>query len=134
MTAVRWWRAKAVLNVLNGSTLLGLAVAAVGRARCVRGPRGLVLATGFRVGFPDAPAFTVGNVVVTRHDAAWLDARPRMLAHEERHTWQYAACLGLPMIPLYLLAAGYSYLRCGNPGTHNAFERLAGLEDGGYRA
>ena len=55
-----------------------------------------------------------------------------MLLHEERHSWQYAACLGLPMLPLYGLAAGWSYLRGGDPGVHNAFERLAGLEDGGY--
>jgi hypothetical protein len=36
------------------------------------------------------------------------------------------------MIPLYLLASGWSLLRGGDPGVHNVFERLAGLEDGGY--
>ena len=126
-----WWRVKQVLNWLNASTPLGLAVAAAGRARLSRGPRGLVLAHGFRLGVP-APAFTVGNVVVSRHGPGWWAERPRMLLHEERHSWQYVACLGLPMLPLYGLAAGWSYLRGGDPGVHNAFERLAGLEDGGY--
>ena len=103
-----------------------------GRAgAAVPGPRGLVLAHGFRLGVP-APAFTVGNVVVSRHEPGWWAERPRMLLHEERHSWQYVACLGLPMLPLYGLAAGWSYLRGGDPGVHNAFERLAGLEDGGY--
>ena len=84
------------------------------------------------LGAVGASAFTVGNVITSRHDRAWLDARPALLRHEERHTWQYVACLGLPMVPLYLLAAGWSYLRGGDPAVHNAFERLAGLEDGGY--
>jgi hypothetical protein len=129
---VRGWRVKQVLNAVNGSTCLGLAVAGVGRCRIERGPRGLVLATGYRLRVPTAPAFTVGNVVVSRRPRDWLDRRPAMLAHEERHSWQYVVCLGVPMIPLYLLAAGYSYLRGGDIGVHNPFERLAGLEDGGY--
>ena len=132
MAAMTWWRVRQVLNALNGSTLLGLAVARVGSASPGRGPRGLILAGGYRLGFPAVPVFTVGDVVLIRHDRSWLEARPRLLGHEERHSWQYVACLGLPMVPLYVVAAGYSYLRGGDPGVHNPFERLAGLEDGGY--
>lgn len=117
---------------MNGSTLLGLGVARLGRAQVDPGPRGLHLATGYRIDFPKASAFTVGNVVLTKYEAGWLAERDRLLVHEERHSWQYVACLGLPMIPLYLVAAGYSLLRGGDPATHNAFERLAGLADGGY--
>jgi hypothetical protein len=36
------------------------------------------------------------------------------------------------MLPLYFLAAGWSWLRCRDFAWHNAFERLAGLADGGY--
>ena len=129
---MQWWRVKQAVNLLNGSTLLGLGVARLGRADLSRADRGLVLATGYRIAFPKASAFTVGNVILTKHDRDWVGTRPRLMMHEERHSWQYVACLGLPMIPLYLLAAGYSYLRGGDPGVHNAFERLAGLEDGGY--
>jgi hypothetical protein len=130
--AVPWWRVKAALNVVNGSTLLGVAVAAAGRARLAQGPRGLLLATGFAYGFPPASAFTVGNVVLTRHDPAWWEGRERVLVHEERHSWQYAAVLGLPMLPLYVVAAGWSWLRGGDWSTYNVFERRAGLADGGY--
>lgn len=126
------WRVKQVLNAVNGTTLLGLAIALLGRARPARGPRGLVLAAGYRLGVPSAPAFTVGNVVLTRRESGWLEERPALLAHEERHTWQYVVLLGLPMLPLYFLAAGWSWLRGGDFAVHNAFERLAGLEDGGY--
>ena len=129
---VSWWRVKQVANLVNGSTVLGLAVGCAGGARFSRGPRGLVLATGFRLSLPWAGAFTVGNVVTTRHDADWLRARPGLLRHEERHSWQYVVCLGLPMLPLYLLAGGWSYLRAGDLATGNPFERLAGLADGGY--
>lgn len=126
------WRVKAVLNAVNGSTLLGLGIAAVGRARLTRGPRGLLLATGFAYRFPPAGAFTVGNVVVTRHPEEWWESRDRMLRHEERHSWQYVAALGLPMLPLYALAAAWSYLRGGDHSTYNVFETRAGLADGGY--
>ncbi len=123
---------KAVVNAVNGSTALGLAVAAVGRARPVRGPRGLILATGYAYRFPVAGAFTVGNVVLTRHDEDWLAHHDRTLLHEERHSWQYAATLGLPMLPLYAVAAAWSYLRGGDWSTYNVFETRAGLADGGY--
>ena len=126
------WQVRQVVNLVNGSTLLGCAVAGLGGARLARGPRGLLVANGYRLPVPVASAFTVGSVITSKHDRAWLDARPALLRHEEWHTWQYVACLGLPMIPLYLLAAGWSYLRGGDPAVHNAFERLAGLEDGGY--
>ncbi|HSE72854.1 MAG TPA: hypothetical protein VLA97_18965 [Nocardioidaceae bacterium] len=132
MDPVDRWQLKTWANLLNGSTLLGLGIAALGRARLRPGPRGLLLATGYRLPVPTAPAFTVGNVVVSRHDPAWWEPRPRMLLHEERHSWQYVVCLGLPMLPLYALAAGWSYLRGGDPGVHNVFERTAGLADGGY--
>jgi hypothetical protein len=126
------WRVKQAVNVLNGSTVLGVVVARLGGASLRSGPRGLVLGSGYRLPVPPAAAFTVGNVVTTRHESGWLEERPRLLAHEERHTWQYVACLGLPMLPLYLLAAGWSYLVGGDPAVHNAFERHAGLADGGY--
>lgn len=131
-TTGAWWRVKQVVNVVNGATVVGAVVAALGGARFGAGPRGLVIATGYRLPVSAAPAFTVGNVVTTRHDRSWLDERPALLRHEERHSWQYAACLGLPMLPLYLVAAGWSYLVGGDPVVHNAFERLAGLGDGGY--
>ncbi len=126
------WRVKQVVNVVNGSTALGAIIALVGGATIRSGPRGLVLATGYRLPVPPAAAFTVGNVVTTRHGPDWLEERPALLRHEERHTWQYVVCLGLPMLPLYLLAAGWSYVVGGDPAVHNAFERLAGLADGGY--
>src|SRR3954466_14463140 len=70
------WRLRQVANALNGSTLLGLAVARAGGARVSAGARGVVVAPGFRLGFPVGGAFPVGNVVATRHDRDWLDERP----------------------------------------------------------
>jgi len=131
MRGPRPWRAKALLNAVNLSPPLGLLLGAAGRARFRRGPRGLVLASDLRLPVP-ARAVTVGNVVLSPLPAAYLDARPALLAHEERHTWQYVVCLGLPMLPLYVLACGWSLLRGGDVAVHNVFERRAGLADGGY--
>lgn len=108
-------------------------MARIGRADLRAGERGTVIATGYAHGFPVASAFTVGSVIITRHPADWLDARPRLLVHEERHTWQYAACLGLPLVPLYLASMAYSQWRTGDRAAANPFERLAGLADGAYR-
>ncbi|OIV35494.1 hypothetical protein BIV57_21080 [Mangrovactinospora gilvigrisea] len=127
-------RARAAWNAVNLATPLGLLVAAAGGARVHRGPRGLLIADGYhRLSLPPAPAFTVGNVICLRFPRERLLEDPRLLAHEERHADQWAACLGLPMLPLYLAAAGWSLLRTGDPASRNAFERRAGLADGGYR-
>lgn len=141
------WRLRRALNLVNLSTPFGLLVAAVGRGRLRRGPRGLLLASDFRLGSggpesapahagpPDLrlpPAFTVGDVVISPRPPEYLDSRPALLAHEERHSWQYVFCLGLPFLPLYAVGAAWSYLRGGDVGVHNPFERWAGLADGGY--
>ncbi|PNI09307.1 hypothetical protein CXX84_08315 [Arthrobacter sp. AFG7.2] len=125
-------RVRRAANLVNGSTGLGLAVALLAGTEVSCGPRGLILAAGYRWRLPFAGAFTLGNVVLSRCPATDLLSRPALLAHEERHCSQYAWCLGAPFLPLYFLAAGWSLLRTGNPGTGNVFERHAGLEAGGY--
>jgi hypothetical protein len=130
---MRWWWVRRVANWVNLTTPLGLLVAKVGRADLGRRDEGIWLATGYRFGFPVARAFTVGSVVVTKHSPEWMAERPELFAHETRHAWQWAACLGLPFLPLYLVAMLWSVIRSGDRGSHNVFERLAGLEDGGYQ-
>lgn len=127
-----WQRVKLVVNFLNLSTFGGLLVALIGRARLSRGPRGLFYATGYKLGFPIAGAFTIGNVVLTKHHRDYFDKRPDLVRHEERHSWQYFWLIGFPMLPLYAVAAGWSWLRTGDFASRNPFERLAGLVDGGY--
>ena len=57
---------------------------------------------------------------------------PDLVGHEEEHAWQWAVCLGLPFIPLYFAAAGWSLLRCGDRASATLFDRQAGLRRGGY--
>jgi integral membrane sensor domain MASE1 len=97
-------RVRLVVNLLNGSTLAGLATAKVGGASLARLPDGLAAGTGYRLPVPSAPAFTLG----------------------------YAWCGGLLMLPLYFAAAGASWLVSGDVGAWNVFERTAGLADGDY--
>jgi hypothetical protein len=125
-------RLRQALNWLNLSTPLGLAVAAGTGCRTGPGPHGLVIAHGYRPVLPKAAAFTIGNVVLFRPAAAALAGNPGLLAHEARHSTQYAACLGLPFLPLYGLAALWSLWRTGDPASRNVFERRAGLAAGGY--
>jgi hypothetical protein len=120
-------------NWVNLSTPLGMLVSRIGGARVRRGPRGLYLAEGYRPRFPYASAFTIGNVVITSR--SWdelLAANPALLLHEERHSTQYLACLGLPFFPLYGLAMVWSLVRTRSVALGNPFERDAGLGAGGY--
>jgi len=121
-------------NLVNLSTPLGLVVARLGRASVRPGPRGLLLADGYRLPFPIAGAFTVGNVLITPGRWSELEARrPHLLGHEEAHSWQWFWCAGLPFLPAYGLGLGWSVLRTGDLAARHPFERLAGLQRGGYR-
>jgi hypothetical protein len=119
-----------VVNLVNGSTLAGLGVAALGGAAIARTVDGLFLGTGYRLPVPPAPAFCLGNVIVTRGNG--IDPRSPVFRHEARHATQFAWCGGVVMIPLYLAAAGVSWALTGDFGARNVFERRAGLADGGY--
>jgi hypothetical protein len=123
-------RVREAVNLANGSTLVGLAVAAVGGAAIVRSADGLYAATGYRLAVPTAPAFCVGNVLVTRRQV--LEPGSPLFRHEARHATQFAWCGGVVMIPLYFAAAGVSWVLTGDFGSRNVFERRAGLADGGY--
>ena len=118
------------VNLANGSTVAGLGVALAGRARLARTADGLLAGTGYRLPVPAVPAFTVGNVIVTRRDSLLTDSA--LFRHEARHTTQYAWSGGLLMLPLYFAAAGASWVLCGDFGAWNVYERWAGLADGGY--
>jgi hypothetical protein len=123
-------RARQLANLANGSTLAGLGVATLGGARVARGVDGLFVGTGYRLPVPPAPAFCLGNVIVTRLDG--LVPWSRLFQHEARHATQYAWCGGVAMVPLYLLAAAVSWTLTGDFGARNVFELRAGLADGGY--
>lgn len=127
-------RVRHVANWVNLSTLFGLGVAKVGGAQIRRGPLKLYLAEHYRWRFPTGGAFTVGDVVITRHDIDDLCARrPHLLEHEEVHSRQWMACLGLPFLPLYVASVGWSWLRTGDRASYSFFERHADLAKGGYR-
>ncbi|GII80171.1 hypothetical protein Sru01_51530 [Sphaerisporangium rufum] len=123
-------RVRQVINYANLATPLGLLIAVAGRARVRRGEHGLLYAHGYRIRFPVAGAFTVGNVVITARPDGYLTGA--LLRHEARHATQWACCAGLPMLPLYLLAVAVSFALCGHPASWNVFERLADLDEGGY--
>ena len=123
---------RAAVNLANGSTLAGLGVALAGRSRLSRAPDGMLTGTGYRLPVPPTPAFTLGNVILTRRTL--LPANSALFRHEARHATQYAWCGGILMLPMYFTAAGASWVLCGDFAAWNVFERKAGLADGGYPA
>lgn len=129
-----WPVARTVLTALNGTTLVGLAIAVLTGTKVRRGPGGILIAEGYKRRVPPATCFTVGSVIITRHQAEWLrdERRSGLLAHESRHAGQYAV-LGPLFWPAYWGCCGYSWALTGTYGTRNVFERHAGLERGGYQ-
>jgi hypothetical protein len=128
----RAFRVRLVVNLLNGSTAAGILVAAAGRARLTPAGNGLVVAVRYRLPVPQAPAFCIGNVIVTRLDTGGVAGAQALFAHEARHATQFAWCGGVLMLPVYFLAAGLSWLLTGDFASRNVFERRAGLAEGGY--
>ena len=129
-------QARRITNWINLSTPFGLLLAKAGGARIRSGPYALLIATGYRWTVPPVAgrAITIGDVVLLGLDDAGLARRPLLLAHEARHSAQYARWLGpLGFLPAYALASLWSWLRTGDPARRNHFEVAAGLEDGGYR-
>lgn len=120
-------------NVANLSTPLGLLVAAAGTAR-LRRERGLIVAENVSLPGIRASAMTIGSVVlVPGRTLEEATARiPGLLRHEDHHAHQWSYCLGLPFIPLYVAAMGWSWLRAGDRSSANCFEVQAGLALGGY--
>ena len=127
-----WHRWRLVANILNGSTLTGIVVASAGGARLRPAGDGLLVGAGYRLPVPPAPAFCVGNVLVTRLGYATFAGEVRLFTHEARHATQYACCGGVLMLPLYGIAAAVSWALCDDFGSRNVFEQRAGLADGGY--
>ena len=126
-------RLRHVLNWVNLATPLGMVVAKLGGARLRRGPGRSYLGDYYRWGFPTGSAFTIGDVVISRHDLDLLaKIRPGLIEHELVHSQQWAYCLGLPFLPLYVASMGWSWLRTGDRAARSIFERQAGLALGGY--
>lgn len=128
-------RLRRTVNWLNLATPLGLLIAVTGRARIRPGPHGLLIATGcrFRVLPVAGRAITIGDVVLLGLDEAALARRPHLLAHEARHSAQYARWLGpIGFLPAYGLAALWSWWHTGDAALRNHFESRAGLIEGGY--
>jgi hypothetical protein len=128
-----WQRLRAGVNWLNLMTPLGMLVGRIGGGTLQAGPAGLWICAGYRLRFPDAGAFTLGNVITTRHDVEYLLGADKsaLLGHESRHSVQ-AAIFGPLFLPLYALAAGYSWAVSADLGGRNVFEVWAGLEGGRY--
>ena len=124
------YRVRLAVNLLNGSTLAGLAAARPAVPGWRASPTGCSSAPSYRLPVPSAPAFTLGNVIITHRDV--LEPGTPLLRHEARHSTQYAWCGGVLMLPLYFAAAGVSWLVSGDFGAWNVFERAAGLADGNY--
>ena len=127
-TAVR-----SVVTAINGTTLIGIAVAKAGGATLRRAGDGRLIAEGYRLKVPKQSCFTMGSVILTKRSADWLlhEQHVDLLDHETKHVFQYAL-LGPLFWPAYWLACGWSYARTGTYGLRNVFERHAGLESGGY--
>lgn len=115
------------------ATRLGLRIARLGGATAVPIEDGLQLATGYR-GPNSRRTFTVGDVILTRHDEATLRAirGGRLLRHEAVHADQWARSGPVGFLLGYAGASLSSLLRTRTAFAANRYEVEADLADGGY--
>ncbi len=90
----RWQWCRLVGNMINLTTPGGLAVAVIGGAKIRRGPRGLFLCEGYRLKFPVAGAFTIGNVITT--GSTW---EQKLSQYPRADATRGAAQLAVPLLP-----------------------------------
>ena len=134
----RLWRG--VRFVLNGpATLAGCLIGlATHGSLHWDGEHLVVLCTGSSAPKLGSTAFAVGSVVITSLGPDDFAARHggRLMAHETRHSDQWALLGPLPFLAAYgaefIRSRWVSRHRGGDPGSYNLFERWAVLEEGGY--
>jgi hypothetical protein len=127
-----WWSVRAARNLPY--TTLGLEWAQANGATCIDRGQGLYVcgstdAQGLNA-FADGPrgGVTIGNVFITEDDVFETLDDPDLLAHEAKHSDQWAI-LGAAFAPIYLGTEGAAMLL----GTCGPFERLAGANAGNYQ-
>ena len=122
-------------RMLNApATGLGALVALAGGATCNDAQNGLIVCSSsrFNPGGDDTGGTTFGEVFVTKRDAEDVLTNKGLLAHEQRHSEQWAGW-GLFRYPLaYAYESGVSNAVSGSYGSANYFEWDAGMVEGGY--
>jgi len=134
----RLWRSvRFVLNL--PATLVGCLIGVATHGSCHWDREHLVvLCTGSSAPKLGSTAFAVGSTVITSLSAGEFRARNggRLMAHETRHSDQWALLGPLPFLAAYgeefVRSRLVSRRRGGDPGSYNLFERWAVLEDGSY--
>lgn len=122
------YRIRQLINALNLSTLLGMAIVKIRGGTLSSGPDGLVIARNVTRRFGFAGGVTIGNVIIVPEH---IPLSNDLLDHEAAHSTQWAACIVL-FLPLYWLSCLWSWLRTGDYYSRNIFERRADLGKGGY--
>ena len=119
---------RAGINVANGSTTIGLiyGLAAGGSCRGSRQECTIVCSSSKR--FIQRGGTTIGGVFVTKFSER--NVTPKLLAHEAKHSDQWMVG-GWAFGALYLAEELRVKAMGGSEGC-NIFERMAGLEGGGY--
>ena len=126
-----WWKIRASRN--QDFTTFALAWAQANGATCVDRGQGLYVCGGNGAeglnSFADGPrgGVTIGNVYLTEDDVFDALEDPDLLAHEAKHSDQWAV-LGVAIVPIYLGTEGAAAIL----GTCGPLERLAGAEAGNY--
>lgn len=126
-------------------TVGGLGVAEVHKVRtgqgdCEWNAKNWVFICYSSASLPGADAFTLGSTVNTNLDKATFASRNcgRLLAHETKHTDQWAALDPLRFLTAYAVDTAQAEARAtlgdGQVGNKKLLEQLAGLKDGGYES
>jgi RHS repeat-associated protein len=110
-------------NLWNGSTGVGLALAAASGASCSVGPRSITICSNSSIIPKRGAAMTFGNVILFGGTTKALLADPVLFKHEATHTRDWAEKGGM-------IGFGVPWLVSGGASCTNELERTAGTTPG----
>jgi hypothetical protein len=128
---------KSFLNLINGSTITGLAIANLFGARCEQNADVVVVCNG--AGWVQPGFITIGNVIITRNAKGDWGSTGRVYDHEYAHTMQWMLGPGLfGLLWVEGLLASSAAAALGGPpvtggGCLNPIESWAGFEGTSYQ-
>ena len=93
---------------------------------------GTIIAADYPLPVPAAACFVIGDVIFAGTARLAVGAGAPSGSRTRCGTPTSTRCWGPLFWPLYVAGCAWSYALTGNFGARNAFERGAGLADGGY--
>jgi hypothetical protein len=123
---------RVVLNLTNGSTLIGAQVALNSGAKSCSFTGMALLVCGGASRWTASGGITFGDVFTTPTDTKTATSQSDLMLHETYHSWQWASLGPVNFGITYGVSSGLEWMTGTSWGCMNVLEYTAGWKGGGY--